>query len=140
MSDTDTKTEPCLTVYYDGACPLCTVEIKHYAALDGAEAIRFVDAADPAQDLGTDLSQDQAMARFHVRDADGNLRSGAAGFAAIWAQLPKWRWAAQLARVPGVLWLLERAYRGFLPIRPYLSRAVGRMQARRSRVSDRSAS
>lgn len=116
-----------LTVYYDGSCPLCSIEIAHYKRQAGAESIRFVDAAQADATLGEDLSQDQAMRRFHVRDATGQLVSGAAGFARIWAILPRWRWAARFARIPGVIPSLELMYRGFLPIRPLLSRLVGRL-------------
>ncbi len=74
------------------------------------------------------------MARFHVREADGTLRSGAAAFVTLWGAVPAWRWAAKLGRLPGVTPLLELAYRGFLPVRPFLSRAVARWQRRRVRA------
>lgn len=114
-----------LTVYYDGACPLCRMEISHYQRQQGAERICFVDASETG-DLGDDLPQEAALRRFHVRDAEGRLVSGAAGFARIWAVLPRWQWAARLARLPGMTALLELAYRGFLPLRPMLARLVAR--------------
>ena len=122
-----------LTVYYDGACPLCLAEISHYKGLDGADRIDFVDAASEA--LPDDLDRDTALGRFHVRRADGTLVSGAAGFAEVWGGLPKWRWAARLAAIPGMLWVMERMYRAFLPVRPYLSRSFGRWKARRAATS-----
>ncbi|WP_029031915.1 thiol-disulfide oxidoreductase DCC family protein [Salinarimonas rosea] len=117
---------PELTVYYDGACPLCRAEIGHYSRCRGAERVAFVDVSDTAADPGPDLPRDAALARFHVRDAQGRLVSGAAGFARLWGVLPAWRPAAALARLPGVRTLVELAYRGFLPLRPYLARMLGR--------------
>lgn len=116
-----------LTVYYDGACPLCSVEIRHYAGQAGAERLCFVDASASGTETGPDLPRADAMRRFHVRQADGRLLSGAAAFVAIWETLPAWRWAARLARLPGVTPALELAYRLFLPVRPLLSRVAGRM-------------
>ncbi len=122
--------KPDLTVYYDGACPLCMAEIGHYKAQEGAERICFVDAS--CEDMPDDLDRATAMGRFHARRADGELVSGAQGFAEIWQILPKWRWAARLASIPGMLWLMERLYRSFLPVRPYLSRAYERWTSRRA--------
>ncbi|WP_349537066.1 DUF393 domain-containing protein [Sagittula sp. NFXS13] len=117
---------PEVTVYYDGACPLCSAEIGHYRKQPGAERLCFVDVSREDVEVGPDLDPDAARGRFHVRRADGTLQSGARGFVAIWAQLPRWRWAAKLARVPGVTPVLEGAYRVFLPLRPWLSRMAGR--------------
>ncbi|NBR89963.1 MAG: DUF393 domain-containing protein [Rhodobacteraceae bacterium] len=114
--------DPQLTVYYDGACPLCRSEIGLYSKCKGAEAIRFVDVSDATQPLGQDLTRPNALRRFHVRLSDGTLVSGAAGFTALWASLPHWRWLARAAKLPGIEPLLERLYRGFLVIRPTLSR------------------
>lgn len=121
-----------LTIYYDGSCPLCRAEIGHYRRQDGSDALCFVDVSDPAAPLADDLGRESAMARFHVRTAQGDLISGAAAFARIWQVLPAWRWAARLARVPGVTPILELAYRAFLPVRPAVSRMAARMEARRT--------
>lgn len=130
MTETKDSEETPLTVYYDGACPLCSLEIAHYRRQAGSENLRFVDASDPSCALGDDLARDRALKRFHVRDSSGDLISGAAGFARIWAVLPRWRWAARLAALPGITPLLELLYRGFLPVRPALSRLAGRLQRR----------
>lgn len=128
MKDThDTPQD--LTVYYDGACPLCSIEIAHYKRQKGAEALHFVDASDPASDLGEGLTREAALSRFHVRDASGTLVSGAKGFTRIWQTLPRWRPLARLARLPGLTPLLELLYRGFLPIRPTLSHLVARRRS-----------
>ncbi len=126
-------TEPKLaTVFYDGACPLCRAEIDHYGGQDVEGKLRFIDVSRPQEGLACGLTRQQAMARFHVLGADGTLVSGAAAYVSIWKLLPKWRWAARLATLPGMMMVLEGAYRSFLPLRPTLSRTFGWLRSRRS--------
>lgn len=112
---------PELTVYYDGSCPLCRREIALYQRQRGAEQLAWHDISAGAP-TGPGLSCEAAMRRFHVRDAQGRLHSGAAGFARLWRSLPGWRVLGWLAAVPPISWLLELAYRAFLPLRPRLQR------------------
>lgn len=122
-----------LTVYHDGACPLCRAEIAHYRRCEGAERLTFVDVgSDGADDgLGPGLDRASARRRFHVRDADGRLRSGAAAFARLWLALPRWRWLGRIAAPPPVLPLAEIAYRLSLRLRPRLARLVTFLGERR---------
>ncbi|WKA30415.1 thiol-disulfide oxidoreductase DCC family protein [Bradyrhizobium roseum] len=115
-----------LTVYYDGGCPLCQAEINHYRKQTGADNICFRDVSISEEKLAGDLTKEQAMKRFHVRGHDGLLLSGAAAFVAVWSTLPRWKWAARLAALPGIMMMLEIAYRLFLPVRPILSSLFGR--------------
>ena len=106
------------TVYFDGACPVCTREISLYRRQPGAEGLCWVDAAAcEAGALGADLTRPQALARLHVRGANGELVSGAAAFIALWAALPRTAWLARLLDHRPVVWLLDAAYRGFLRLR-----------------------
>ena len=118
------------TVYFDGGCPLCTLEIEHYASQPGSEQLDFVDVSDQEVELAPDLSLLAARKRFHVRLADGTLVSGARAFVAIWNVLPGWYWAARMARIPGGKSILEGAYRLFLPVRPMLSKLAGKLGAK----------
>lgn len=120
-----------LTVLYDGACPLCQREIAHVKGLaerGGGSALCFVDISQGAKEA-EGFADDRArlLARFHVQRADGSRLDGAAAFVAMWDRLPGWRWLAKLARLPGMLSLLELAYRGFLKLRPALQRLARRM-------------
>lgn len=110
-----------LTVWYDGACPLCRREIALMRRLDRTGAIRFVDAADGAAACPVDRAD--LLARLHASE-DGVLVSGAAAFAAMWRAIPLLRPLGLAARRPWVLALLERGYRGFLRVRPTLQRLV----------------
>ena len=113
------------TVYFDGSCPLCRREISYYQAQVGAQTISFVDVSSPDAELGPGLERAQSLARLHVRQRDGQLVSGAAAFASLWRALPRFGWLARIARLPGVLLLLEAGYRGFLVVRPFIHRLVG---------------
>ncbi len=117
-------------VYFDGSCPLCRSEIAHYRRQDRDGRISFVDVSQSDVELGDDLSRAQAMARFHLRFSDGTMTSGARAFVAIWQVLPGWRWAARIARFPGVIHILEICYRAFLPVRPLISKSFGKLTTR----------
>jgi 3-demethoxyubiquinol 3-hydroxylase len=131
------ETEPnqardALTVLYDGQCPLCQREIAHVRGLAQRSAdagLCFVDISAQA-DTASQFSADRAalLARFHVQRADGSRIDGAAAFAAMWARLPGWRWLARFAQLPGMLYVLEVAYRGFLRIRPQLQKLARRRE------------
>lgn len=114
-----------LTVYFDGACPLCRREIALYRNRRGAKKILWVDVSRAAgHELGG-LTREQALARFHVRQADGRLRSGAAAFAALWKALPAFRPAGYILAAPPFVWLAEGLYRLYLPVRPGVPRLMG---------------
>jgi predicted DCC family thiol-disulfide oxidoreductase YuxK len=115
-----------LTVLYDGACPLCRREIAVYQDLQASRPLCFADVSNPALPLPPGATREQLMARFHVQTSDGRLLSGAAAFLALWATLPGWRWLARLGRLPGLAWVMERAYRLFLHARPALQRLARR--------------
>ena len=93
--------------------------------LDQRARIEFVDVADKAPS-NCPLDQAELLERFHVDDG-GEFRSGAAAFAAMWRRIPLLWPLGQLARIPPILWLLERLYRGFLRIRPALQRKMRRL-------------
>jgi predicted DCC family thiol-disulfide oxidoreductase YuxK len=121
---------PGLTVLYDGACPLCRREIALYRGVRGDVPLCFADVSDEAVGLPADLTRASALARFHVQRANGQVVSGAQAFLALWSVLPGWRWLALIGRIPGVAWLLERAYRCFLVLRPALQRWASRLDQR----------
>ena len=115
---------PALTVYHDGLCPVCRLEIGHFRNQPGAERIEFVDVSDVGVDPGPDLPRSKAMGRFHVRLPSGALRSGGAAFVEIWNVLPLYRTAGVLARLPGATAALNVGYEIASPLRPWAARLL----------------
>ena len=118
---------PTSTVYFDGSCSLCRAEIGYYRRNDKDHALCFVDISETSAAPPEGITQEPAMKRFHVRASDGRVLSGAAAFVEVWTRLPRWRWAARAASLPGALITLEWGYRLFLPVRPFISRFFGRV-------------
>lgn len=116
-----------LTVWYDGACPLCLREIALVRRLDRRGAIRFEDVSSEAAFCPVDRSE--LLARFHAQESGQPIVSGAAAFAAMWRAIPALRPLGEAARLPPVLWVLERMYRAFLRVRPRLQAFVKSRQA-----------
>lgn len=103
---------PAITVWFDSACPLCSREIRLMRALDWRKRIDFVDVYSP--DAACPIDPELLLARFHAQERAGALVSGAEAFALMWRQIPLFWPLGQVARIPLVLRLLERAYLRFL--------------------------
>jgi len=101
------------TVFFDGSCPMCSREIRHYRRLRGADRLEWIDISDDDASLAYGLDKDTAMARFHVLDASGEWQTGAYGFAELWSQLPAYRWLASITRKLRLLPLLDIGYTRF---------------------------
>ncbi len=120
-----------LTVFYDGACPLCRREVAFYRERRGAERVDWVDVSEAGtKDVAPGLSRQQALARFHVSDASGTLMSGGAAFAALWRTLPSFRPLGRLFGLRPFAWALERLYLVFLRLRPRLQALAARNESR----------
>ncbi len=95
-----------LTVLFDGGCPLCAKEIRHYQTMQGADNVAWVDITQtPDLEHSYGVTFETAMARFHVRDQQGQWQTGAYGFVALWKNFRFFRVAAavlQNLRLVGV--------------------------------------
>ena len=124
MTNSSKQSNPDVTVWYDSDCPLCVREMKLMRRLDKRKAINFVSIQGAT---GCPIGTDELMQRFHAQEQGEPIVSGAAAFAAMWRAIPVLRPLGLLARFRPVLWILERLYRGFLVIRPWLQRRVRQM-------------
>ena len=119
--------DPALSVYFDGGCPLCRAEIAAYQRLQGADRLRWLNLEScSVEELGPGLDRQAALKRMHVRRPDGKLVDGAAAFVEIWSVLPAWAWLARIARIPGMVAVMEVGYRIFLALRPLWRKPTAR--------------
>jgi len=96
------------TSYYNGACPICRHEMMRYkshAEAAGA-TLGWVDISkaenqNALKHLG--VTQDMAYRRIYVVDSKGTPAAGVDGLALIWAEIPRWRWAAAVTQHPLII-------------------------------------
>ena len=99
-----------LTLYYDGACPLCRAEMHNLMLRNTAGLLAFVDVSAPGFDSpppGTSLTD--LLDLIHARRADGEVLRGVEVFRLAYAAvgLP---WVGRLTRLPGLRTLSEALY------------------------------
>ncbi len=108
-----------ISVFYDGACPICTREINYYEKLDSNRNVNWVDITKTDKEMITSgLTKSQALARFHIMAEDGRLYSGGTAFAKLWTQLPYFKYLGYLFQYPPMSWILDIVYVIFLRVRP----------------------
>lgn len=116
-----------LTVFYDGACPLCIREIGLLRRLERGRRVDYMDVSPPDAAEFCPIPQKQLLARFTVKMADGHLVDGAQAFTEVWSQIPWLIWLRPIGRFPPTRWLLNLIYAGFLKVRPRLQRWAARL-------------
>ena len=101
-------------VFFDGACPLCTREIRLLQRLDRTSArIRFTDIAHPGFDPSVvGLEWETLMRRIHGRLPDGEIIDGVEVFRRLYSAVGLGP-LVSLSRLPGVRGLLDWAYERF---------------------------
>ncbi len=116
---------PKLTLFYDGACPLCEAEIRFLSKRNDQNLLRFVDihsAAFQPESLG--VSCEQALAAMYGQLEDGPLLQGAPVFAQAYrrARLPMLAW---FLSIPSLQPVFKLGYGLFAKNRYRLSKAFG---------------
>jgi predicted DCC family thiol-disulfide oxidoreductase YuxK len=105
-----------MTAFYDGECPVCRLEVRHYQRI-GGDVVEWVDVcALPDVELARlagGKSRDDLLGAMHVRDG-ASWRIGVDAFPALWARMPVWRRFTWLFHVPGLRPLAGVGYRLFL--------------------------
>jgi predicted DCC family thiol-disulfide oxidoreductase YuxK len=114
-----------LTLFYDGACPLCQAEILFLSRRNQQDLLRFVDVNSEQYDAAKlGVSCEQALAAMYAQYEDGSLIHGAAVFPEAYrrANLPflAWLFSRQILQP-----LLQFSYQVFAKNRHAISNALG---------------
>ena len=114
-----------ITIFYDGACIVCSTEIEHYRKKDQFHRLILVDISDPKfdpQQFGK--TQKDFMGQLHVLDADGAYFLAVDAFSAIWHALPGklYKILSFFINLPGIHTLAKVGYRLFAKNRKYFPR------------------
>jgi predicted DCC family thiol-disulfide oxidoreductase YuxK len=112
--DPATNPGPTLTTYYNGACPVCRTEIRHYekvATARGSKNLVWRDiATDDAALAELGLDREAAKRRLHVIDRDGRLHTGIDAMIAVWRSVPGYGWLATIVSLPLMHGCAARVY------------------------------
>jgi len=106
------KSEPNypLTVYYDGACPLCRRDIELMRMLDRHARLHLVDFSNPDfREADCGMSCSRLSAVIHAKWADGRMIEGVEVFRAMWTAVGLGA-LAWVSRWPLVNGLVHRGY------------------------------
>lgn len=114
-----------LTLFYDGACPLCQAEILFLSGRNQADLLGFVDINSTAYDpLKVGVSCEEALAAMYGQYADGTLIHGVTVFPEAYrrADLPTLAWIFSRKSMQPIL---KMGYRFFANNRHAISRVFG---------------
>ena len=114
-----------LTLFYDGACPLCQAEILFLSGRNQADLLGFVDINSKAYDpLKVGVSCEEALAAMYGQYADGTLINGVTVFPEAYrrAELPTLAWIFSRKSMQPIL---KMGYRFFANNRHAISRVFG---------------
>jgi predicted DCC family thiol-disulfide oxidoreductase YuxK len=112
---------PAVTLFFDGACPVCSREARHYRKILDDQQLGLVDIAAADFDARKHgLDPDAVHRSLHAKLADGRVVKGIDAFAPIWDQIPRYRWLSSLTRLPVSRQAMQLGYVAFASVRPYL--------------------
>ncbi len=114
-----------LTLFYDGACPLCQAEILFLSGRNQECLLDFVDINSEAYDpLKVGVSCDEALAAMYGQYADGTLINGVTVFPEAYrrADLATLAWIFSRKSLQPIL---KMGYRFFANNRHAISRVFG---------------
>ncbi|NWF74223.1 MAG: DUF393 domain-containing protein [Nitrospirae bacterium] len=110
-----------LTLFFDGACPICAREIALMKRLDRRRQLDFCDFSAQEYDVASrGFSTEDLATVIHARWADGNVITGVEVFRAMWEAVGL-GFLATLSRLSFVEPLVLNAYAWFARNRLWLT-------------------
>ena len=102
-----------LTVFYDGACPICVRDRRTYEKLAGERNnVSWVDITTAeAQLREAGIDPRKALTELHVQDGEGNIFSEIDAYRLLMARIPLLKPIGWLIGLPLVRPILSRLYR-----------------------------
>jgi predicted DCC family thiol-disulfide oxidoreductase YuxK len=102
-----------ITVYYDGACPICVRDRRRFERLAGKRGARvcwfdITGRDDELRALGIDPHK--ALTELHVRDEQGRIRSELDAYILLLGKIPLLKPLAWFIGLPVIRPLLARLY------------------------------
>jgi predicted DCC family thiol-disulfide oxidoreductase YuxK len=113
--------DPELIVFYDGACPVCALEMATLCQRDGRARLKAVDISAPGFDAeGHGFQQSALEASIHVVAGDGEVVRGAEALRRVYRAVGL-GWLVAPTAWPGLRALSDLAYRAFAKRRRNIS-------------------
>ncbi|AMO58054.1 thiol-disulfide oxidoreductase DCC family protein [Endozoicomonas montiporae] len=107
-----------ITVYFDGACPLCVREVSRWRNASFSCEVEWFDITGQEQALNErGIDPRQAMLQLHTQTSDGNTFVSIDSYALLLEQLPRWRWLGKLMALPVIKPVLRWSYDGLTILR-----------------------
>lgn len=102
-----------LKVFYDGACPRCIADRRHYESLPGgAEGVEWVDITGRDAELrALGIDPYQALTELHVKDESGRIHRELDAYILLLSRVPRLAPLAWLIGLPLLKPILSRLYR-----------------------------
>ena len=97
-------------VLFNDQCPVCSFVIRHYErySKEAGLPLRF-DDLNTCNVAKWGITEDMAARRLHVLH-NKTLFTGMSAFLILWNQMPRYRWLARVAGLPGIFQFLSFAY------------------------------
>ena len=104
-----------ITVFYDGACPVCVRDRRWYEKLEGQteDSVEWLDITGRDEQLREQgIDPNQALRELHVKDSQGQVHREMAAYILLMARVPLLKPIAWLIGLPVIrptlAWLYHR--------------------------------